>query len=244
MHTTLPEGLRLAQELVQALYPEAYNVDVLLIPPFTHLYAVSEAIKGGGLLLGAQNCAAEGSGAYTGEVSAAMLASVGAGYVLVGHSERRQLFGEGHAVLTKKVHEVLKAGLHVIYCFGETLAEREAGEENYETVLHAQLQTLFAALPQWDERVVLAYEPVWAIGTGRTATPEQAQAVHVFARQCVRMAYPGMAAEQVRILYGGSVNADNAGTLLSRPDIDGALVGGASLKTESFAAIVNAASHV
>ena len=241
MHTTLPEGLRLAEDLHASLKYLAERVDVLLIPPFTHISAVAEILRGTPLLTGAQNCAAEASGAYTGEVSAAMLASAGAAYVLVGHSERRQLFGENDETLRKKITQALDAGLQVIYCFGETLAEREAGETRYRQTLQQQLETLHNLRPEQWAHITLAYEPVWAIGTGRTATPEQAQDVHAFTRAWLRQTISHDTADAVRMLYGGSVNAGNAASLLSQPDIDGALVGGASLRVESFTAIVHAA---
>lgn len=241
MHTTLPEGMQLAKELYTGLKEVATRVDVLLIPPFTHLFAVSGILKNTPLLTGAQNCAEEAVGAYTGEISAGMLASAGARYVLVGHSERRQLFGEQTDTLRKKTHQALAAGLHPIYCFGETLAEREGGDAVFKQVIQNQLETLQDLSHEEWANVILAYEPVWAIGTGHTASAEQAQEVHTFVRGWVMEAVSKEAAQHVRILYGGSVNAGNAESLLSQPDIDGALVGGASLKADSFTAIVHAA---
>ena len=240
MHTTLPEGMQLAKDIYTQLNAVAHRADILLIPPFTHLFAVSGIFRNSDFLTGAQNCAAEASGAYTGEVSAGMLASAGATYVLVGHSERRQLFGETGDVLAQKIRRATEAGLHVIYCFGETLAEREAGSDTCFAALRAQLETL-AVLGNAPGTLTLAYEPVWAIGTGKTATAEQAQEVHAFTRARLAKTFSPAAAAQIRILYGGSVNPDNAASLLSQPDIDGALVGGASLKADSFSAIVHAA---
>lgn len=239
MHTTLQEGLQLAKGIHNALKEEATQVDVLLIPPFTHVFAVAGVLKNTPFLTGAQNCAAEKSGAYTGEVSAEMLASVGAGYILVGHSERRQLFGENDAVLTKKLQVALAAGLHAIYCFGETLEEREA--QTHIAAISAQLHVL-KSIPEADwSRITIAYEPVWAIGTGKTATSEQAQEIHAFTRNWLQNNISASVAAITRILYGGSVKPDNAAELLSQPDIDGALVGGASLAVDTFAAIVKAA---
>lgn len=241
MHTTLPEGMQLAKDLYASLNDVAGQVDVLLMPPFTHLFAVAGILKNTPFLTGAQNCAAEVSGAYTGEISAGMLVSVGASHVLVGHSERRQLFGEQSDTLRQKTQHALDAGLHVIYCFGETLAEREAGETVYRQILQAQLETLQNFTPTQWANLTLAYEPVWAIGSGLTASPEQAQEVHAFTRHWVRNTVSEATADGLRILYGGSVNAGNASALLSQADIDGALVGGASLKADSFSAIVHAA---
>lgn len=240
MHTTLPEGMQLAKDIYQALKDRAHETDVLLIPPFTHLFAVAGILKNTPFLTGAQNCAAEISGAFTGEISAEMLVSTGVTHVLAGHSERRQLFGEGGDVLERKTRCALRAGLHVIYCFGETLADREAGTHIQK--ITEQLETLRPFPAEDWARITLAYEPVWAIGTGRTAGAAQAQEMHAEVRRWVKDHAGEKTAEQVRILYGGSVKADNAAELLSQPDIDGALVGGASLLPDSFSAIVHAAT--
>lgn len=238
MHTTLPEGIQLANDVYTLLKDVAHRVDVLLIPPFTHIAAVADVLRHTPLRTGAQNCAAEASGPYTGEVSAAMLASAGAAGVLVGHSERRQLFGEQDDTLQKKISQALACGLQVIYCFGETLAERESG--THLSVIVRQLGILQNLSPEDWNKITLAYEPVWAIGTGKTASAADAQAIHAHVREHVAM-FLGGPAQDIRILYGGSVNAGNAADLLAQPDIDGALVGGASLNADSFAAIVHAA---
>lgn len=191
------------------------------------------------MFTGAQNCATESSGAFTGEVSAAMCVSAGANYVLVGHSERRHIFGEDETVLLKKINQALDAELQIIYCFGEQLEQRENG--NHFAFIQTQLQTLQHVPETKLNQLILAYEPVWAIGTGKTASPEQAQEIHAYARQWFGNQFSAEAAAQIRILYGGSVKAENAAELLSQPDIDGALVGGASLDSHTFSAIVQAA---
>lgn len=239
MNTSLQEGMQLAKAIHNTLKEQAGHVDVLLIPPFTHLFAVSGILKNTPFLTGAQNCAGEKNGAYTGEISADMLASVGATYVLVGHSERRQLFGENGEVLSKKIASALSAGLQIIYCFGETLDERES-EIHIQTIT-SQLEALKNISAKNWESITLAYEPVWAIGTGKTASTQQAQEIHAFTRNWVNMQISEDISQTVRILYGGSVKPDNAAELLSQPDIDGALVGGASLDPNSFSAIVQAA---
>lgn len=239
MHTTLAEGMQLAKDIRDTLKERAEGVDVLLIPPFTHLYAVAGMLDGTPFLTGAQNCATHASGAFTGEISAGMLASAGASHVLVGHSERRQLFDETADILRQKMRAALDAGLKVIYCYGETLEDREAG--THIDKISAQLDLLKNFPADWPH-IVLAYEPVWAIGTGRTATPAQAQDIHAYTRVWVKEHANETVARTVRILYGGSVKADNAAELLIQPDIDGALVGGASLQADSFSAIVHAAA--
>jgi triosephosphate isomerase (TIM) len=236
MHKTVAE----AAAFVDALLPRiaATGHDVVLCPPFTALAAVVERRYGTAVRVAAQNMHEEGSGAFTGEVSAAMLVELGVEAVILGHSERRQLFGETDAALARKVPAALDAGLEPILCVGESEAARDGGQT--EAVLESQLQADLATVEGDDlARVVIAYEPIWAIGTGRTATPEQAQETIAFLRDVLRQR--GAAAEQARILYGGSVKPANAGELLGMPDIDGALVGGASLEPEDFAAIVEAA---
>ena len=209
--------------------------DVVLCPPFTALTAVAQELQGSSLIWGGQNAHWEREGAFTGEVAAAMLADVGCRYAIVGHSERRQYFAETDALVNKRMHGVLAAGLIPIVCIGETLAEREANKTF--TVLERQVNESLARLTP-ASIVVIAYEPVWAIGTGKTATPAQAQEAHAYIRQQYAKNYGASAAEAVRILYGGSVKPDNAQTLMEQPDIDGALVGGASLDVESFSKIV------
>jgi triosephosphate isomerase (TIM) len=236
MHKTVAE----AAEFVDALLPQiaATQSDVVICPPFTALTAVVERRYGTAVKVAAQNMHEEGSGAFTGEVSAPMLGEVGVEAVVLGHSERRQLFGETDEALARKVPAALAAGLEPILCVGETEEARDAGET--EEVLERQLQADLAALEGPElAGVVIAYEPIWAIGTGRTATPEQAQEACAFIRDVLRMR--SAPADDVRILYGGSVKPGNAAELMAQPDIDGALVGGASLDPAEFAAIVEAA---
>jgi triosephosphate isomerase (TIM) len=236
MHKTVAE----AAEFVDALLPQiaATQSDVVICPPFTALTAVVERRYGTAVKVAAQNMHEEGAGAYTGEVSAAMLGEIGVEAVVLGHSERRQLFGETDEALARKVPAALAAGLEPILCVGESEEARDAGQT--EAVLERQLQTDLADVGGAAiASVVIAYEPIWAIGTGRTATPEQAQEVCAFIRDTLRTR--GGAGDSVRILYGGSVKPDNAAELMSQPDIDGALVGGASLDPGEFAAIVKAA---
>lgn len=215
------------------------GVDVLVAPPFTNLYAVKQAIGDAGILLAGQNMHWEKGGAFTGEVSPQMLVDDGCSHVILGHSERRSLFKETDEMINSKVSAAFQAGLTPIVCIGETLAERE----NAWTfdVIRNQLKGSLSFLVE-DGRMpvstILAYEPVWAIGTGKTATPDQAQEVHLFIREWVKETFDKETSDQVRILYGGSVKPDNASDLMSCPDIDGALVGGASLKAESFMGII------
>jgi len=229
-----------AAEFVDTLLPRiaATQSDVVICPPFTALTAVVERRYGTAVKVAAQNMHEEESGAFTGEVSASMLVELDVEATLLGHSERRQHFGETDEALARKVPAALAAGLEPILCVGESEEARDAGET--EEVLERQLQADLASLESGQlAQVVIAYEPIWAIGTGRTATPEQAQEVCAFIRDVVRMR--GAAADELRVLYGGSVKPDNGGELLGKPDIDGALVGGASLDAADFAAIVEAA---
>ena len=232
-----------AVDLVNQLKPlvqGASNVEVVVCPVFTVLPSVRDALKGSAIALGGQNCYHEESGAYTGEVSPQMLKDAGCSWVIIGHSERRTLFGEGDQLLNKKLHYALKSGLKVMFCVGETLEEREGGK--MEDVLKRQTAKGLEGLSEGDfANVAVAYEPVWAIGTGKVATPEQAQEAHAFVRGVVRNMFGGNIADSLRIQYGGSVKADNAAGLLSNPDVDGALVGGAALSADNFAGIVNAA---
>jgi triosephosphate isomerase len=216
------------------------RVTVAVCPPFPYLSLVAEVLRGSPVTLGGQNCYTEQEGAFTGEVSPAMLVDVGCRWVILGHSERRHKLGETDAFINRKVHAALAAGLHVILCLGETLAQREAGQT--ETVLTTQLQGSLANLDAASlPRLVLAYEPVWAIGTGHNAAPEQAQQVHVFLRGLMRSRY-GDAADDLVIQYGGSVKPDNVASLLHQPDVDGGLIGGASLEADKFLAIVRLAA--
>lgn len=230
-------------ELLKGLagIPPLDAVDVAVCPPFIYLGQVASLLEGGGIALGAQNLSVFGGGAYTGEISASMLSDVGCKWVIVGHSERRAYFGESDALVVEKARVALQSGLRPIVCVGETLEQRESGVA--ERVVGGQVDALVQGLsPTEAALVVFAYEPVWAIGTGRTASPEQAQDMHVLIRQ--RLLAGGWAEGEVRVLYGGSVTADNAALLFEKPDIDGALVGGASLVAGSFLAICAAAVRV
>lgn len=217
------------------------GVDVVLCPPFTALHAVADVIDGSRIGLGAQNCYHEERGAFTGELSPQMLLDAGCGWVIIGHSERRQIFGETDELLARKADYALQCGLNVMFCIGETLDEREAGEtfEVLERQVGRGLEPLDAARL---ERLVLAYEPVWAIGTGRNATPEQAEEAHAFIRQQIAGKFGDDAANALRIQYGGSVKPSNAAELLGQENVDGALVGGASLDAGDFASIVKSAA--
>jgi len=229
----------LADGIIAGL-PSTETVDVLICPPFPYLGAMADKVRGSRLLLGAQNVSQHVSGAYTGETSASMLVDAGCEYVLVGHSERRALMAESSEVVAAKFVAALAAGLKPILCVGETLAEREA--EQTEAVIDEQLNAVLnvAGIDDFG-KAVIAYEPVWAIGTGETASPEQAQDVHGHIRDLLR-SHSSRAAEQTKILYGGSVKGDNASGLFSKPDIDGGLIGGASLKSKDFLAIADAAA--
>jgi triosephosphate isomerase len=210
----------------------------VIAAPFTLLRRVAELGAGIGIAASAQNLHWEKEGAFTGEVSAEMIQDAGCRYVLIGHSERRQFFGETDENVNKKLRAALNAGLKPVVCIGETLAEREAGQT--EVVLERQLTLGLRGLTEVEfSPIIVAYEPVWAIGTGRTATPEIAEQAHFFIRRCVARIVSEQAAGQLRILYGGSVKPDNIGGLMAQPDLDGALVGGASLDPDSFAAIVH-----
>ncbi len=230
-----------ARELAVKLAPLVAGVkdrEIVLVPTFTALQTVAEAIKGTNMTLAAQNLHWEDKGAFTGEISAEMLLDLGCKYVIIGHSERRQYFGETDETVNKKVMQALRKGLMPIICVGETLTEREAGK--LQDVIGRQVTDGLKNVNADDmKKVVIAYEPVWAIGTGKTATPEQAEEVHALIRRVVKMLYTDDIVERLRIQYGGSVTPENVSALMAKPDIDGALVGGASLKPESFAALVN-----
>jgi triosephosphate isomerase len=233
-----PLAQALKKLVLDAIYGKA--ADVTVAPPYVSLPEVVSALRHTGIQVAAQNLHWQPKGAYTGEVSAEMLVAVGCTQVIIGHSERRQYFAETDATVNQKLHAALRVGLGPIVCVGETLAEREAGRQ--EAVVEGQLAGGLAGLSAEDlGRVVIAYEPVWAIGTGRTASHEQAQAMHSTIRQWLRAHYSGGSASSLRILYGGSVKASNASLLLAQPDIDGALVGGASLDPVEFSRIVAAA---
>jgi triosephosphate isomerase (TIM) len=239
MNTRSIDGELLASAVVKGLGAEP-RVTVAVCPPFPYLSRIGQAVKGTPVALGAQNCYPKDEGAFTGEVSPAMLVDIGCSYVILGHSERRQVFGESNEFINAKVHAALKAGLKVILCIGETLDERKANRT--QAVLDTQLTGSLAKITATElGSMVLAYEPVWAIGTGVNATPEQAQEAHAFVRKRVSQLCGEEAAKALVIQYGGSVKPDNAATLLSQPDVDGALVGGASLKAADFLGIINAA---
>ena len=231
-----------AVEIANALKPLVAGVDsldIVICPVFTALDAVGKALKGSNIQMGAQNCYLKESGAYTGEISPQMLKEVGCTWCIIGHSERRQYFHESDELLNQKLRFALGAGLKVMFCIGETLEERESGKMN--DVLIRQVTHGLQGLSAEDfAAVAIAYEPVWAIGTGVTATPEQAQEAHAFVRGLVKDQFGASVADGVRILYGGSVKPDNAAELMSKPDVDGSLVGGAALKADSFAGIVKA----
>ncbi len=241
MNKTAAETEQLAGEL-HGLLGDVTEVDIAVCPPFTSLAAAVRVLAGSAVRVGAQNVHWAEAGAFTGEVSAAMLKGVPVEYVIIGHSERRQYFGETSATVNQRLRTALAGGLKPIVCIGETLEQREAGIT--DSVIEEQLTDSLADLsPEDAAGTVIAYEPVWAIGTGRTATPAQAQEVHVFIRGLLRDRF-GSVAEDIRVLYGGSMKPANAADLLRQPDIDGGLVGGASLKAPDFAAIVQAARDI
>src|SRR5689334_7887323 len=238
MYKTLSESVDTALAL-KPLVANANHCEVVIAPVFTALKTVCDRLEGSNVKVAAQDCSTEvKEGAHTGEVAAFMLRDVGARYVIVGHSERRQFYAETDAQVNRKVQAGLASALTVIMCVGETLEQREAG--NAQSVVATQLAGGLDGLTASDlDRIIVAYEPVWAIGTGRTATPEQAQEMHAFIRRVFAERHSTAAGDALRILYGGSVKPDNIAGLMKQPDIDGALVGGASLKAESFAEIVN-----
>ena len=237
MNKTTAEARDLASKLIP-LVAGVKDRDIVLAPTFTALQTVGEAIKGTNLALAAQNLFWEDKGAFTGEISAEMLLDLGCKYAIIGHSERRQYFGETDETVNKKVRQALNKGLLPIVCVGELLSEREAGKAN-EVIERQTVGALKGVTADEMRKIVIAYEPVWAIGTGKTASPDQANEIHAFIRQKVKSLYNAGVAEALRIQYGGSVTPENVSTLMAMPDIDGALVGGASLKPESFAALVN-----
>jgi triosephosphate isomerase len=238
MNKTPAEAKLLIAGLRQLLGNGPWPVEVVVCPPFTSLAAAAEALAGSAIGLGAQNMHAAASGAFTGEISADMLRALGVGYVILGHSERRTLCGESDEDVNAKTRAALAAGLIPIVCVGETLAEREAGRT--DSVVTRQVKGSLADLGPGIGRCVVAYEPVWAIGTGRTATPAQAQEVHALIRRTLAELAGGQVANAMRIQYGGSMKPENAAELMAQPDIDGGLIGGAALKAESFHAIVKA----
>ena len=240
MNTTVPEGVQLANDVCAAVAAEAnLKCEVIVGVPFTHLTAVRQAIGDANVGLSAQNCADHTSGAYTGEVSAAMVASTGANYVILGHSERRGYYNETPDMLKEKVDLALANGLKIIFCCGESLEERENG--TFKEVIEAEVRdSLFHLNPEQFQNIVIAYEPIWAIGTGKTATSDQAQEIHAFIRSLLADHYGAQIADDTTILYGGSCKPSNAPELFAKPDIDGGLIGGASLKASDFMGIVTA----
>lgn len=238
MNKTLQEGIALAKELNEVLAADKPHCDVIICTPFIHLASVTPIVDSAIIGVGAENCADKASGAYTGEVSAAMVASTGAQYVILGHSERRAYYHETVETLTDKVKLALENNLKVIFCIGEVLAEREANKQN--EVVEAQLASVFSLSAEDFGKVILAYEPVWAIGTGKTATPEQAEEIHAYIRSLVAAKYGKEVAEDTSILYGGSCKPSNAKELFAKADVDGGLIGGAALKAADFKGIIDA----
>lgn len=238
MNTTVQEGVALAKDLNDLLKNVAPNCDVVICVPFTHLTSVNDVIDADKIGLGAENCAKHDKGAYTGEVSASMVASTGAKYVILGHSERRQYFGENNEELSQKTRLALDNNLIPIFCVGEVLEERENG--TYFDVVSGQMNALFDLSPEDFSKVVIAYEPVWAIGTGKTATADQAQEMHAHIRKVIADKYGKEIADNTSILYGGSCKPENAKEIFAKPDVDGGLIGGAALKADSFMGIIKA----
>ena len=241
MNTGISEGTKLAEDINKYLsekdLPE--NKKVIISPPFTHLYPISKIIDPSKIILSAQNCASTENGAYTGEISAKMLQEIGVKIVILGHSERRAYFKEDNETLLKKVNIALKYGLDIIFCVGESLEQRE--NNKYFDVINEQIsETIFKLNKDDFKRVVIAYEPVWAIGTGKTATPDQAQEIHEFIRNKIKENFDENIADNTTILYGGSCKPSNAKEIFSKKDVDGGLIGGAALKCEDFSKIIEA----
>ena len=236
MYKTPQEAADTAKQLVEQVR-EVADVDIMIAPPFTALESVSRVIKNSPVALGAQNLYWEDEGAYTGEISAPMLKSAGCQYAIIGHSERRQYFGETDKTVNQKIQAAIQVGLKPVFCIGETEQEREA--EQTLSVLDKQVRKgLERLVPEQLDTLIIAYEPVWAIGTGKTATEDQAQEVHQFIRSLIEKSFGNDLSKSIRILYGGSVKPDNILNLMAMPDIDGALVGGASLSADSFSRII------
>ena len=235
MNTTPEQGVELVKSVMKGLGTTCSVVDYIVCPPYTHLSEVTKAVCGTAVKVGAQNCAEEAKGAYTGEVSAEMIASLGVQYVILGHSERRQYYGETSATLNKRMKQAYANGLVPIYCVGETLEEREGGK--LFDVVKAQVEEVVFNLTEDEFKpLVIAYEPVWAIGTGKVATADQAQEMHAFIRKVLAAKF-GDLADKTPILYGGSVKSENAAEIFAKADVDGGLIGGASLKAEDFLGI-------
>ncbi len=239
MNKTFGDGIDLIEELNERLNASKVNCDVIIAPPFYLLPTAAQLTEGGIIKVSAQNCSDKASGAYTGEVSAAMIKSAGATHVIIGHSERRSYYGETDATVLAKVQMALSEGLVPIVCVGENLEEREGGKA-FDVVKKQLQEGLFALSADEFSKVIIAYEPVWAIGTGKTATKEQAQEIHQVIRASVSSKYNATVADNLTILYGGSCKPSNAQELFSMPDVDGGLIGGASLKADDFMGIINA----
>lgn len=238
MNMNLSGTIELISAIKNELSKSDSKTEVIVCPPFTSLETAVTVVKGSSIKVGAQNMHYESDGAFTGEISADMLKSVGCEYVILGHSERRTLFGESDEMINKKVKKALSSGLKPIFCVGETLEERESNLT--EKVVDNQVKNGLSGISEAElSELIIAYEPVWAIGTGKTASPEQAQEVHKFIRNLISKLYSNNLADNLVIQYGGSVKPDNAEELFSQPDIDGGLIGGASLKADSFISIVN-----
>ena len=240
MNNDLVRSNELITKLISGLNGKQVHCEVIICPPFTSLSEASSLVKNTTVKLGAQNMHFEDSGAFTGEISPSMLLGTGCEYVILGHSERRTIFGETDDVINRKIKKALEAGLKPIFCVGETLKERESGTT--KKVVERQVTEGLKEISEEElSKIIVAYEPVWAIGTGKTATPAQAEEVHEFIRNLIAEKFSKNAAENLVIQYGGSVKPDNAAELLSQKDIDGALVGGACLKADSFIAIITSA---
>ncbi len=239
MNLNLPEGETLIDQLLEGL-PEDLSCEVVIAPPFTHIPMMVAKVIGSAIVPAAQNCYFESSGAFTGEISTGMLKSVGAVYCITGHSERRQLFHESNHIIKSKVDAILSDGLVPVFCCGESLDIREKGHQN-EFVKTQMEEGIFHLDATSFSKLVIAYEPIWAIGTGVTASPDQAQEMHLFIRKTIDRMYGQVVSQNIRILYGGSIKSDNASMLFSQPDVDGGLVGGASLQASGFLEIVRAA---
>ncbi len=243
MNTSVAEGVELAKKVSE--YTVSKNLpaqkQVVIAPPFTHLAPIAQVINADKVILAAQDCAATTNGAYTGEVSASMLKGLGVKAVILGHSERRQYFKENSEILLKKIKLALAEGLDIIFCIGETKEQREAGANLYNNVIKAQLvDTVFTLTPEEFKKVIIAYEPVWAIGTGLTATPEQAQDIHAMIRKAIADNFGQDVADDTTILYGGSCKPSNAAEIFAKKDVDGGLIGGAALKADDFAKLIDA----
>ena len=236
MNTSIAEGVELAKAIVAKVNEVPEGVSLIVAPPFTHLTCVAKVLEGSPVALAAQNCADQPKGAFTGEVAASMLKDAGCAYTILGHSERREYYGETSEKLVKKIALAFENGLKVIYCVGEKLAEREEGN-HFDVVSEQIASVLFGLTAEQMKKIVIAYEPVWAIGTGVTATAAQAQEMHAFIRETLEAHFGEKVANETTILYGGSCKPSNAKELFACPDIDGGLIGGASLKADDFIGI-------